>query len=298
MVETIRNRLLSPRSEWLPYLLEEVRKELGRLQDAARPDTEALRRERLDLQLTIDGLGHSLGNPQLDYLVRTDVEERQSIALKRRHEIDGLLEQVGRQRASLDTLLDVKKIDRKLDQLAEVLASDNPSRLNLELSMHIDRIDCFSDGHVEQRTCRLGGLAGVCDTLMASSQQPDRQPASVQNERSHQVTPRVRPKLRVIGSGPVDSELVAATYMAADPKRFAGIGEEWFWIDRFEKPVVLSWPREHAAEVLKMRLETGLSYEKLGKHFGKSKYTMCTAVKIALEAGGLPGPDDGAAHEI
>jgi len=297
VADTIRARLLSTSSDWLPELKQRVSEELRRLQDVRRPDQDGLIREKSDLQLTIDGLGRSLAKPDLADLVRTDIETRQYEALKRRQDIDNLLELEGQHQTNLDALLDMNRVAQKLDQLAKVLASDNPTRLNLELSLHIDRIDCFSDGHVEQRTCLLGGLADVREALSATSENSAGLSAT-ERACSQKVQFRMRPKLRVFSDGLPNAELNAATHVAADPNRFAGLGEEWFWIDRFEKPVVLSWPREHAAEVLKMRLETGWSFVKLGKHFGKSKHTMRAAVKIALQAGELPDLDGEAVDEI
>jgi hypothetical protein len=53
----------------------------------------------------------------------------------------------------------------RVEKLADVLAANNPTMGNLELSFHIDRIDCFSDGRVEMRTCKLGALTGAADLV-------------------------------------------------------------------------------------------------------------------------------------
>jgi hypothetical protein len=44
------------------------------------------------------------------------------------------------------------------------LARNNPTLGNLELSMHIDRIDCYDDGKVVLRTCKLGAVRG-CELI-------------------------------------------------------------------------------------------------------------------------------------
>jgi hypothetical protein len=46
-------------------------------------------------------------------------------------------------------------------QVNEILAAENPTRGNLELSLHIDSIRCFRGGRVVMRTCKLGALDGV-----------------------------------------------------------------------------------------------------------------------------------------
>ena len=48
------------------------------------------------------------------------------------------------------------QVAAQLTRLADLLGGDNPSCGNLELSMHIDRIDCFQDDKVDIRTCKLG----------------------------------------------------------------------------------------------------------------------------------------------
>jgi len=67
----------------------------------------------------------------------------------------------------------------RLHCLSAVLAGGNPSALNVELALHIDRIAYYEGGRVVVRTCRLGALAAaanlVRDEALAGS--PGRRPA-------------------------------------------------------------------------------------------------------------------------
>ncbi len=69
-------------------------------------------------------------------------------------------------------MVDAQQVVDRLNRLAEVLAAQNPSHTNLELSLHIDAIRCYQDGRVVVRTCKLGGLAGSTDLLARPQEVP------------------------------------------------------------------------------------------------------------------------------
>jgi hypothetical protein len=62
-------------------------------------------------------------------------------------------------------VLDESEVLARIHTLSDVLANNNPTRGNLELSPHIDRITCSRDGSVELRVCKLGSLPDVIDML-------------------------------------------------------------------------------------------------------------------------------------
>ena len=80
-------------------------------------------------------------------------------------------------------------VDR-LNRLADVLARNNPTRGNVELSLHIDQICCHDDGRVVVRTCKLGALAGTIDLLAGRAVGKTDVPAPREHGRS--ATPRRR----------------------------------------------------------------------------------------------------------
>jgi DNA-directed RNA polymerase specialized sigma24 family protein len=56
-----------------------------------------------------------------------------------------------------------------------------------------------------------------------------------------------------------------------------------------EYPGKRCWAKDHAAEVLRLKKEQGLSLRKLAEHFGKSIPTIRHALRLARE---VPDPVD------
>ena len=115
---------------------------------------------------------------------------------------------------------------------------------------------------------------------------------AVREGQTAQATPRRRAMLRVDTAGDDGRDMKAAAHTAADPHRFAGFDEQWFWEDDFHIPRRKSWAEEHAAEVAERRT-AGLTMEKLAAHFGKTRPIIREAMKHAASAdesvGQLPG---------
>ena len=133
----------------------------------------------------------------------------------------------------LGHVIDPQQVVERLGRLDDVLASNNPTLGNLELSLHIDRIECYSDGRVVMRTCKLGVLADVGPLLTENMEIAGEAPIKESSER---VRPRRRARLRTDGHGDHRDDLKAAAYMAADPDRFDGLPDKWFWSDQFQMP--------------------------------------------------------------
>ena len=162
-----------------------------------------------------------------------------------------------------------------LGRLPEVLALNNPTLGNLELSLHIDRIDCFEGGTVVMRTCKLGALTGAVE-MLANDTTQQVAPADAGGDGVDRATPRRRVRLRVDGG----ADVRAAANTAADPNRFAGLDEQWFWEDTFSIPEKTCWAKEHAAEVAEARAE-GMTMERLAECFRKTVPTIRAALRYA-----------------
>jgi DNA-binding CsgD family transcriptional regulator len=170
-------------------------------------------------------------------------------------------------------------VDR-LNRLGDVLASNNATLANLELSMHIDRVTCYADGKIIMRTCKLGALPSVLEQVVQEDR-PARSPrTSTDDDRAALASLRRRPRLRVDSSGEDGEDVRAALDAASDPDRFAGLDDRWFWEDTFQVPRKKSWAEEHALEVAQLRAE-GLTLEKLRDQFGKSVPTIRKAMRYA-----------------
>jgi len=268
--------------EWFPGLEEEVRLALEAMSDRRDDHRPALEYELQRLKENQKGWAQSLAKPDLSTAIRAAVETEWEEALARQRQIESLLaeEQVrGQQRSQV---LDSQQIVARLNRLDEVLASNNPTYGNLELSLHIDRIDCFSDGHVELRTCKLGILGDAAELLAENAETTD---AAAPDCDTARVRPRRRARLRTEGLPGNGDELKAAADMAADPHRFAGLPAMWFWVDTFRIPERKSWAKQYAPDVAAARA-TGLTMENLAARFGKTVPTIRASLRHAAKLDG------------
>lgn len=174
--------------------------------------------------------------------------------------------------------IDDADVNNRLNRLHEVLGGANPSLAHLELSLHVDRIDCFGDGAVTARFCLLG-IAGLnLIETMAAFEDPSASPET----STKKCRPRRRARLHATSESHDASELDALSFWAADPFRFSDLGEQWFEAVRFIVPEPTFWAKENAVEVSELRL-TGLTHEKLAEHFGVTVPTIRKALKIGRE---------------
>ena len=171
----------------------------------------------------------------------------------------------------------------KLQQLQEALASNNLTLGNLELSRRIDRITCYSDGRVIVRICKLGAFRDalnlVADPASVSPDPPVPTPAS----KAVNSKPRRRARLRTDPLASNAGEFKDAAHFAADPKRFAGVGDQWFWTDFLQIPAKTCWASAHAAKVARERA-AGATMEQLAAHFQKTVPTIREALRRAALA--------------
>jgi DNA invertase Pin-like site-specific DNA recombinase len=261
--------------DWLGPLVQDVRREIARVTDSGPNPYAAFEQEKKDLQAKQAGWSLSLANRDLNPALRAAIEADWEKALARQQEIEGVLANWEHHQERVEEILDSTQILDCLGRLPEVMALHNPTLGNLELSLHIDRIDCFHDGKVVMRTCKLGALTGAVE-MLANNGTPQTGPAAANGDGTQRATPRRRARLRVDGG----ADVKAAANMAADPNRFAGLDEQWFWEDVFYIPEKTCWAKEHAAEVAKARAE-GLTMERLAERFRKTVPTIRAALRYA-----------------
>jgi AraC-like DNA-binding protein len=276
---------------WLPELMEMVRAEfdnLGTQQLDGRPDLEV---ERDALRLNIQGWMQSLANPNLNSEVRNSLEAEWAAAEDRIQQIEQVFSKAEHRDDIAKQVLDESEVIKRLLALSDVLANNNPTRGNMELSLHIDRITCSPDGNVELRLCKLGSLPNVIQTLAEMKPNEDSQLLINIGQNPYQKNPRRtgprrRGQLRITDDAGDTNAKEVANFIV-DPNRFANLDEKWFWIDKFQIPVKLSWVEQNADAVMRrcQELETATgkppSLNTLAREFGVSRPTIKTALDIA-----------------
>lgn len=263
---------------WLPGLMSEVEAALKQQQAGAQDLRPALEAEFRQLQEKSQGWSLTLGNSKLSPAVRTRVESEWNAALERQQEIETDLAQMDGQSQRVEQLVATDQVVVRLDRLDQVLAANDPTRGNLELSLHIDRITCYRDDRVQLRMCKLGIAPDAVEVLAAPVVKP-----VAEGEKTASGRARRRAKLRVIDDD-AEIDLRAQADFIADVDRFAGLGDEWFWTDEFTIPVSSSWASENAETVFRRRKESQLPYSKLAKEFGVTSPTIGAAIRIYLAA--------------
>ncbi len=287
MIETLRERLFPgfegsvTEPDWLAPLVADVRQEVV-CATATEPNLAAAWDQELkDLLAKQSGWALSLANPDLNPAIRAVIESEWNKAIIRQQELECLLADREHSQERLDEAVDSQKVLNRLGRLPEILALNNPTRGNLELSLHIDRIDCFQDGRIVMWTCKLGALAGTVEMLARNEDHCSAHgaaPADSNVGGAAQATPRRRARLRVDGG----ADVKAAVNTAADPNRFAGLDDRWFWADVFQIPEKV-WPfQEMAIEVAIQRLAER-THEELASQFGVTVPTIRKALAYAAK---------------
>ncbi len=270
--------------DWVPELFAEVQAEWQRLRREDGDRRPRWQQELSDLDKNISGWIQSLSNPDLPAPARQLVERRVEESSNRKSQIEGQLSALDREEEQLNEALDPKAVLQALGRLDQVLASGNASATNVELSLHIDRIEVHPDRRVVMHTCRLGVMEGLVEVL--SRPAGNAPPGGVDKPLDPSIT-RIKP--RRLGRRRVAAPLANGSTSAKPPldvqdvDRFAGLSSLWFWEDCIEFPLRRSWPETQAEEVLLLKREKGWSQAKIARHFGKSSPTIRKALQIARE---------------
>lgn len=267
--------------DWFPGLVERVQQEMQRQAEKQPDERAAWEKEVKELEERVAGWSLSLANPRLDPVLRADIEHQYGQTKARVAQLQQLQKEHDSKEERLHYVLDPRLVVDRLRRLGEVLASNNPTQGNIELSRHIDRIECFADGKVVLRTTPLGIFDGSVQLLRRTPGGSDTEAGVNGLSRPvTQVQPRRRAQLRVeepvFGDDHGDGALEIT-----DPERFSGLDACWFWEDALEIPRSLSWAEAHAAEPLR----ASMTMEQLAAHFGKAIPTIRNALRKAAAAG-------------
>jgi len=269
--------------KWLPDVIAQVRSELGRLSESEQQQGPALKAEHEALARNKKGWAQSLANPDLPTSLRTEIEIECATAGERMQEIENLLSEDACRHQAGEDLVDEDSILNRIERLSQVLAEHNPTLGNLELSLHIDKIVCAPDGSVTVRTCKLGALTGAIE-LLADDDVGEFENAEGNNNShpKHQVNRRRRGRLRVTDADDSHVDMRALADFVADPHRFAGLGDEWFWEDQFIIPET-TWPFQEMAIAVATDRLAGLTHEQLASQYDVTTPTIRKALKYAEE---------------
>ena len=264
---------------WLPELTAQVTFALENITAGKHDQRPAWEAELRQLEENIAGWSASLAKSSLPPAVRDAVETQWGAALERKAEIEAETAELLQTATQAEHLVEPEQVLRRLERLADVLAAENPTRGNLELSLHIDRIVCFPDDRVQLRMCKLGIVPDAVDLLAKPAIRTTLPTAAnVKTSRA-----RRRGKLRIT-EDEVDVDLRAQAHFVADVDRFAGLGDEFFWVDEFKIPEASSWASENAEAVFRRRQATRASYAALAVEFEVTPPTIGAALRCFLAA--------------
>lgn len=255
---------------------ELVQQELQRLEQDEPVETGALQAERDRLQQQQEGWCQSLGTPTLPASLRLRLTEDYESAERRIREIDQLINRIASRRRVADTSTSPENVAAILTQLSSVLAGENLSAANVELSKHIDTIMVHADGTLKLRLCKLGILAEM------STPAPAFEAGTIATSGKTRRRPRRRvPEEPTVN--PLDVGIRPDT--GFDLTRFQHLGAEWFWEISFVAPRRVHWIDAHAIEAAQSRLAEPCSIDVLAARFGVSDTTIEKALKRAKEQG-------------
>ena len=263
-------------------------------EDSNIPILEA---ELAKLKKDVDGWKATLADPDLHRSMRQGILSDSATACDRIDEIQLKLEE----NESADSVLTIatsdKEISDGLQRLHEVIDGECPTAMNLELSMHVDRIDCYSDGRVVSRICKIGSTPIAVNWFSAEFSDEDMVKPDAQRGKNNRTNPRRRARLRLNANGLEEEEILRDRIrMATNPHRFRQLPDDWFWLDEFQVPKRTSWVEENAQAVLARYEEIKATGKKpslnaMAKEFGKSRPTISRALDIATGTGGNDKPE-------
>lgn len=140
---------------WYPELRADVEAVLGELSSADSGKPGRLERELVSIQERRVGWNKSLSDPHLPASIRDEIHREYESDLDREQEIERELSALSNRKSYVASILNPETILDRLNRLDEVLGGENATMTNLELSLHMDSINCFDDGRVTMKVCRL-----------------------------------------------------------------------------------------------------------------------------------------------
>lgn len=268
---------------WLREVQQEVAQALVELQRSRSDNRPALEHVRQQLQDQQRGWLQTLGQPNLPASVRSGVQAEYDKADARITAIEIQLGEIDAVDTQFASLADEAAVLERIDRLGEILAGESATLINYELSFHIDRIDCAPSGEVSLRLCKLGVLTEAVEIFAENGPSPtepllsEHAAQTGKPDRRHGPRRRARHKASELDLNALDDDLDRREF-AADTKRFAILGPEWFETITLQSPDHRCWSERHAEEVFLRRLETGRTYDQLAEDFGVSRPTISAAI--------------------
>ena len=256
-------------------LVEDYLERQGSTENDSRP---AIQEKMAQIDEQINGWSQTLGNPKLPHEVRRSIEAEFDKAIESRAELDESLSELDYLFQAQSFRLDSSAVFKKMGRLSEILADSNPSLANIELSLHIDKILCKSDGTVSVRFCKLG-LAGMEVVNAIGLVGLNSKAGETDTEDYKACKPRRRARLAASSDLYRTWDLESLAHWATDPHRFDGMDDCWFEEVTFVRPKQKSWSAEHAIAVCGARM-TGMTHQQLADQFGVSVPTIRKALKI------------------
>jgi len=278
--------VLLQRPEFLEFV-EQVREQLEQMQPDDGVLQAILEREYADLEQQCRGWKNSLGDPSLEEFQRREIHDEWKLARERMDEIESQLQNLNGHSNSIDEYVRPELVADRLLKLRDTLNSDNAAALNVLLSQHIQGIYCDSEGNVTMRTTKLGLIPEIihqCPMLVASQKATENDGEEL-NEGM--IKPRRRTRRNISEIFTDDDEALLLNDFAVDPRRFAGLGPEWFTETVLHLPVDLSWREANARTIAEWRIENCATMEETAEHFERSEYIIREALKEAKEKHGI-----------
>ena len=245
------------------------------MENDSRP---AIQTTMAEIDEKIRGWTQTLGNSKLPHEVRRSIEAEFDKAIETRSELDESLSELDYLFEAQSFQLNSSTVLNKMKRLSDILAGSNPSLVNIELSLHIDKILCKSDGTVSVRFCKLGlagmevvnaiGLVGISNKVVEA-----------EDDDSKACIPRRRARLSASSELYSAWDLESLAQWATDPHRFEGMDDCWFEVVTFVRPPQKSWSEENAIAVCEARM-TGMTHQQLADHFEACIPTIRKALKI------------------
>lgn len=262
-------------------LVESYLEKQGSTENDSRPTVTT---KIAEIEEKIRGWAQSLANPNLPTEVRRSIESSLDEAIANQTELEESLAQLDYAFSARSFSLDNTTVLEKMSRLSDILAESNPSLVNIELSLHIDKINCNADGTVTARFCKLG-LAGMefINSIALMGLSNNHIDADAQSKNGWQYSPRRRARLSVSSELYAAWDLESLAHWATDPHRFEYMDDCWFEEVTFVRPRSQCWAEANAIAVAETRLNEQLTEFALAEKFGVSNLTIRKALKIAVE---------------
>jgi DNA invertase Pin-like site-specific DNA recombinase len=226
----------------------------------------------------LHGWTRTLADPDLPDEIRRHIYADYPVVQEKARDIAIQIQKLESCVSSYENLISPDEVHRKMQQLADVLEGENASRLNIELSQHIDRIECLADGQIRLRLCRLGLAPALADIVNLDFPEE----ATDFEEQQTIITPRKRTRRQIITGEPPTEELKQLTSWSTDPGRYSHLPPKFFEEHHFQIPVKEHWYQKNKNAVAEKRKE-GLNIEELAANFGCSVPTIRRTLDYAKQ---------------